>query len=116
MPRRAMTADTRLSVALHAAAQRAVYAGTPIPTLVDELHSLAGDRPDILAQTAGLVAGAWSVKAPPRTHQRAIADALLALPGVDAGEVARGAALGRARALTPRYRAAAPAPRDHRPS
>ena len=61
MPRRAMTADTRLSVALHAAAQRAVYAGTPIPTLVDELHSLAGDRPDILAQTAGLVAGAWSV-------------------------------------------------------
>jgi len=50
-----MTADTRLSVALHAAAQRAVYAGTPIPTLVDELHSLAGDRPDILAQTAGLV-------------------------------------------------------------
>lgn len=105
MPSRLMTADVRLSVRLQAAAQRAVYAGTDVPALVEELYALAGDRRTVLAEAAGVTAGYWSLRASDGTHQRAIADALLGLAGVDAGELARWVEVGRARAGVPRYRA-----------
>lgn len=105
MPSRLITADVRLSVRLQAAAQRAVYAGTPVPALVQELFALAGDRRPVLAEAVGVLAGYWSLRAPAGTHQRAIADALLVLDDVDAVELAHWAEVGRDRARVPRYRA-----------
>ncbi len=53
------TRDNLLTSALHGTAWRAVVEQRSLAESVAELRSLAGGRDDLLAETAGVTAGAW---------------------------------------------------------
>lgn len=82
--------DTALTVHLHAVCARNQWASDPGPVR-DELRQIAGDRNDLLIEAAGLRARYQDGD----EHMRALADALLGLPGVDEW------ALGRRRRRAP---------------
>ena len=53
------TRDNLLSSVLHGTAWRAAVERRSIEDAVDELRALAGGRDDVLAEVAGVTAGAW---------------------------------------------------------
>jgi hypothetical protein len=60
------TRDNLLMSALHGTAWRGAVERRSIADVVTELRSIAGNRTDLLAETAGITAGAWL--AWPETH------------------------------------------------
>jgi hypothetical protein len=63
-----------------------------------ELRRLAGDRPDLLAEQAGLELGCYSLADGDWTYHRTAADLLVAAGAGPPEEIARWAAAGRQRA------------------
>jgi hypothetical protein len=65
------------------------------------LRALAGGRGDLLAETAGVMAGAWSARV--ETGDYLLAAGLLVLAGADHDRIAEWIAVGRERATAPRH-------------
>jgi 5-hydroxyisourate hydrolase-like protein (transthyretin family) len=86
---------------LSGTAVRLARAGGPIDEAVTELRTLAGGRGDLLAETAGVMAGAWSVRI--GTGDYLLAAGLLVTAGADHDRIAEWVAVGRQRATTPRH-------------
>jgi hypothetical protein len=76
-------------------------AGGPIDEAVAELRVLAAGRGDLLAEQAGIMAGACTVRV--ETGDYAIAVGLLVLAGADHDRIAGWVEVGRERAPTPRH-------------
>jgi hypothetical protein len=68
---------------------------------VAELRALAGGRGDLLAEQAGIMAGAWSSRV--ETGDYLLAAGLLVLAGADHDLIARWVEVGRERATTARH-------------
>lgn len=60
------TADNLLISALHGTAWRYAVERRPLASSISELREIAGGRADLLAEAAGVTAGAWL--AWPQTH------------------------------------------------
>jgi hypothetical protein len=56
---------------------------------------------DLLAETAGVMVGAWSVRVDTGDHL--LAAGLLVLAGADHDQIARWVEIGRERVMTPRH-------------
>jgi hypothetical protein len=85
---------------LSGTAVRLARAGGPIAEAVAELRALAGGRGDLLAETAGVMAGAWTVRI--GTGDDLLAAGLLVLAGADHNLIARWVDVGRQR-MTPKH-------------
>jgi hypothetical protein len=99
--RRKPDPDRILCARLSGSAVRLARAGGPIEQAVAELRALAGGRGDLLAETAGVMAGAWSVRV--ETGDYLVAVGLLVLAGADHSQIADWIEVGRERAITPRH-------------
>jgi len=99
--RRTPDPDRILAARLSGTAIRLARAGGPISEAVAELRALAGGRGDLLAETAGVMAGWWSVRV--NGGGDAVAVGLLVLAGADHDLIARWVKVGRERAMTPRH-------------
>ena len=99
--RRKPDPDRILSARLSGTAVRLARAGGPIDEAVAELRALAGGRGDVLAETAGVMAGWWSVRI--GTGTDVIAVGLLVSAGADHDQIGRWVEVGRERATTPRH-------------
>ena len=99
--RRKPDPDRILVARLSGSAIRLARAGAPIDEAVAELRALAGGRGDLLAETAGVMAGWWSVRV--NGGGDAVAVGLLVLAGADHDLIARWVMVGRVRAMTPRH-------------
>jgi hypothetical protein len=86
---------------LSGTAIRLARASGPIDQAVAELRELAGGRGDLLAETAGVMVGAWSVRVDTGDHL--LGAGLLVLAGADHDQIARWVEVGRERASTPRH-------------
>jgi hypothetical protein len=86
---------------LSGTAVRLARAGGPIDEAVAELRTLAGGSGDLLAETAGVMAGAWSARV--GAGDDLLAAGLLVLAGANHSEIARWVDVGRERVLTPRH-------------
>jgi hypothetical protein len=85
-----------------ATAEPTTPAPTPTPTpLVAELRALAGGRGDLLAETAGVMAAAWTVRIDAEDYL--LAAGLLVLAGADHDLIARWVEVGRERMMTPKH-------------
>jgi hypothetical protein len=73
-------------------------AGGPLADAVAQLRELANGRADLLAEEAGLMLAAYSVRI--ETGDRAIAAGLLIMAGADVNAIARWVEIGRRR-MTP---------------
>ena len=71
-----MHPDTRLEITLSATISRHQWDTDPT-RLRDELHTIAGERADLLAKTAGIWAGAHHE----HTQHQPVRDMLLTIPG-----------------------------------
>jgi hypothetical protein len=98
--RRKPNPDRILCARLSGAAVRLARAGGPIDEAVAELRALAGGRGDLLAETAGVMAGAWTARV--ETGDYLLAAALLVLAGADHNDIGRWVDVGRERA-SPRH-------------
>jgi len=76
-------------------------AGGPIDEAVAELRALAAGRGDLLAEQAGIMAGAWTVRVETGDHLLAVG--LLVLAGADHDQIGRWVEVGRERASTRRH-------------
>ena len=99
--RRKPNLDRILCAQLSGTAKRLAWAGGPIDDGVAELRALAGGRGDLLAEEAGVMAGAWSVRVD--TGDYLLAAGLLVLAGADHEQIARWVDVGRERVLTPKH-------------
>jgi hypothetical protein len=99
--RRKPDPDRILCARLSGTAVRLARAGGPIDEAVAELRALAGGRGDLLAETAGVMAGWWSVRVEGGDHL--LAAGLLVLAGADHDQIARWVEIGRERVVTPRH-------------
>jgi hypothetical protein len=68
---------------------------------LSELRALAGGRGDLLAETAGVMAGASTVRI--GTGEYLLAAGLLVLAGAEHDLIARWVDVGRERVMTPRH-------------
>jgi hypothetical protein len=68
---------------------------------VADLRALAGGRGDLLAETAGVMAGAWTARID--TGDYPLAAGLLVLAGADHDLIRRWVDVGRERARPPRH-------------
>jgi 5-hydroxyisourate hydrolase-like protein (transthyretin family) len=93
--------DRILVARLSGTAVRLARAGGPIDEAVAELRTLAEGRGDLLAETAGVMAGTWSVRV--ETGDYLVAVGVLVLAGADHDQIARWVEVGRQRAMTPRH-------------
>ena len=100
--RRKPNPDRIMVARLSGTAIRLARAGGPIDEVVTELRALAGSRGDLLAETAGVMVGAWSARVDTGDHL--VAAGLLVLAGADHDRIARWVEVGRERASTPRHR------------
>ena len=75
------TADALQAVALHGTAMRAAAEGRPVAETIEELRRLAAGRNDLLAQEAGLTAGAWLAAPAMHVGHELLAAGLLILAG-----------------------------------
>jgi hypothetical protein len=99
--RRKPDPDRILCARLSGSAVRLARAGGPIGEAVAELRELAGDRGDLLAETAGVMVGAWSARIDTGDHL--LAAGLLVMAGADHDQIARWVEVGRERVMTPRH-------------
>ena len=99
--RRRPDPDRILCARLSGTAIRLARAGGSIDDAAEVLHELAHGRGDLLAQEAGVMAGAWTVWVGTADHL--LAAGLLVLAGADHDEIASWVEVGRARASTPRH-------------
>lgn len=90
------SSDVLVAVSLNGTALRRAAERAPVDGAIAELRGLAGDRNDLLAQEAGLIAGAWF--ASPATHvgHELVAAGLLVLAGhgLDYDQLARWVEVG----------------------
>ena len=93
--------DRILYARLSGTAVRLARAGGPIDEAVAELRALANGRGDLLAETAGVMAGAWTVRI--STGDDLLAAGLLMLAGADHDLIAGWVEVGRERTLTPKH-------------
>ena len=93
--------DRVLVAQLSDAAVRLAEAGGPITEAVTELRQLAAEESDLLAQAAGILAGAWSADPSAHAGHRLVAAGLLVMAGADLGLLERWISEGRRRAQTP---------------
>ena len=93
--------DRILCAQLSGTAKRLARAGGPIDEALAELRALAGGRGDLLAEEAGIMAGAWSVRVD--TGDYLLAAGLLMLAGADHDLIARWVDVGRERVMTPKH-------------
>jgi hypothetical protein len=100
--RRKPNPDRILCARLSGTAIRLARAGGPIDEAVAELRVLASGRADLLAETAGVMVGAWSARVDTGDHL--LGAGLLVLAGADHDQIARWVEVGRERASTPRHR------------
>jgi hypothetical protein len=99
--RRKPDPDRILVARLSGTAVRLARAGGPIDQAVAGLRDLAGGRGDMLAETAGVMAGAWTARVDTGDHL--VAAGLLVLAGADHDQIARWVEVGRERASTRRH-------------
>ena len=99
--RRKPNPDRILCAQLSGTAKRLARAGGPIDEAVAELRTLAGGRGDLLAEEAGVMAGAWSVRVD--TGDYLLAASLLVLAGADHGLMGRWVDVCRERVVTPKH-------------
>jgi hypothetical protein len=99
--RRKPNPDRILCAQLSGTAKRLARAGGPIDEALAELRALAGGRGDLLAEEAGIMAGAWSVRVD--TGDYLLAAGLLMLAGADHDLIARWVDVGRERVMTPKH-------------
>ena len=99
--RRKPDPDRILIARLSGAAVRLARAGDPVDEAAAELRALAGGRGDLLAETAGVMAGAWTARI--GTGDDLLAAGLLVLAGADHERIARWVEVGRERVMTPRH-------------
>ena len=99
--RRKPDPDRILCARLSGTAVRLARAGGPIDEAVADLRALAGGRGDLLAETAGVMAGWWSVRVEGGDHL--VAAGLLVLAGANHDQIARWVEIGRERVVTPRH-------------
>jgi hypothetical protein len=99
--RRKPDPDRILCARLSGSAIRLARASAPIDEAVAELRALAGGRGDLLAETAGVMVGAWSARVDTGDHL--LAAGLLVLAGADHDQIARWVEVGRERVMTPRH-------------
>jgi hypothetical protein len=99
--RRKPDPDRILCARLSGTGVRLARAGGPIDEAVAELRALAGGRGDLLAETAGVMAGAWTARVDTGDHL--VAAGLLMLAGADHARIARWVEVGREQASTPRH-------------
>lgn len=99
--RRKPDPDRILCARLSGTAKRLACACGPIDEAVTELRELAGGRGDLLAEQAGIMAGAWSARVESGDHL--LAAALLVLAGADHDLIAHWVAVGRERVMTPKH-------------
>lgn len=101
------TKDQLLSTKLDGTAARLAskFAKEPgsITDAVAELRELAGDRTDLLAEAAGIAAGAWSTRLKVELGTTPLAFALLILAGADGKALPEWYETGRRRALAPMH-------------
>jgi hypothetical protein len=100
-PRRKPDPNRILCARLSGTAIRLARAGGPIDEAVAELRALAGGRGDLLAEEAGVMAGAWSSRVDTGDHL--LAAGLLVMAGADHDQIARWVEVGRERVMTPRH-------------
>jgi hypothetical protein len=99
--RRKPDPDRILCARLSGTAVRLARGGGPIDESVAELRELAGGRGDLLAETAGIMAGWWSVRI--GTGTDVIAVGLLVCAGADHDQIGRWVEVGRERVMTPKH-------------
>jgi hypothetical protein len=99
--RRKPNPDRIMVARLSGTAVRLARTCGPIDEAVTELRALAEGRGDLLAEQAGIMAGAWSARV--ETGDYLLAAALLVLAGADHERIARWVEVGRERAMTPRH-------------
>jgi hypothetical protein len=75
--------DQVLVAQLTGAAERLAKSGGPIAEAVAELRALAAERGDLLAQAAGVLAGAWTADPSADTGHKLLAAGLLVVAGAD---------------------------------
>jgi hypothetical protein len=99
--RRKPDPDRILCARLSGTAVRLARASGPIGEAVAELRALAGGRGDLLAETAGVMAGAWTARI--GTGDDLLAAGLLVLAGANHIEIGRWVDVGRERVTTPKH-------------
>jgi hypothetical protein len=99
--RRKPDPDRILCARLSGTAIRLARAGGSIEEAVADLRALAGGRGDLLAEQAGIMAGAWSARVD--TGDYLLAAGLLVLAGADHDLIARWVDVGRERMMTPKH-------------
>jgi hypothetical protein len=93
--------DRILVARLSGTAVRLARAGGPIDEALAELRTLAGGLGDLLAETAGVMTGAWTARV--ETGDYLLAAALLVVAGADHDLIGRWVEVGREGAMTPRH-------------
>ena len=93
--------DRILMAKLSGTAIHLARVGGSIDEAVSELREMAGGRGDLLAQEAGLMCGAWSVRL--ETGDFLVAAGFLAMAGAEYGEIRRWVEIGRERASRPMH-------------
>ncbi len=94
------TKDQLLSVALHGTAMRYAAEKRDLSASIDELREMARSRNDILAEAAGITAGAWYAYPSGQVGHELIAAGMLILAGggrgvpLDYGELERWTRIG----------------------
>jgi hypothetical protein len=99
------TPDQLLRTALHTEAERLAIEGGRIDDAVEVLRDMAGGREDLVAEAAGILGGAWTVRAAIEEGWAPIAAGLLILAGPDRDLLQEWVDTGRERAGQPGLRA-----------
>jgi hypothetical protein len=102
------TSDQLLEGALHTEAVRLALEGGRIDEAVETLRELAGGRADLIAEAAGILGGAWTVRAEIEEGWAPIAAGLLILAGPDCDQLQHWVDTGRERAGQAGLRAGPP--------
>ena len=95
------TRDQLLEGKLHTIAERLALEEGSIADAVAELRDIASGRTDLLAEAAGIIAGAWSTRPATSYGTEPIAAGLLILAGADRDALASWYDEGRDRASRP---------------
>jgi len=97
------TPDRLLVSKLCGTAERCARERGSIAAAVDKLQQLGGGRPDLLAEAAGVTAGAWSTRLDTELGTTPLAIGLLILAGADLTELPQWFDVGQARASIPMH-------------
>jgi hypothetical protein len=102
--------DQLLETALQTEAVRLALEGGHIDEAVETLREMAGGREDLVAEAAGILGGAWTVRAADELGYAPIAAGLLILAGPDRDLLQRWVDTARERAGQPGLQARSPRP------